>query len=103
MKYIESYWAEELPNGVIHLLINCRQREIYFHAFADDWFLVCGTEEEYDNMEKDCTLRTEQFIPNNKDVIYIRSYMKEKDQLSFFWIPFERGKRSKNIILQSKK
>lgn len=101
MKYIKSYWAEELPNGVIHMLINCTQREIYFHTFTDEWFLICGTEEEYDNMEENCYLKTDKFIPDNKDVIYLRSSMKEKDQISFFWIPFLRGKRSKNIILES--
>jgi len=103
MKYVESYWAEELPNRVIHLLINCTQREIYFHAFRDNEFLVCGTQEEYDNMEQDCYLKTEKFLPENKDVIYIMSSMKEKDQLSFFWIPFDRTfKRKKKILIQSK-
>ena len=37
-KYVESYWAEELPNGVIHLLINCTQKEIYYHAYTDTSF-----------------------------------------------------------------
>lgn len=103
MKYVESYWAEELPNGVIHLLINCTQREIYFHAYTDERFLICGTKKEYNNIDKSCHLKTEKFIPDNKDVSYVRSSMKEKDQISFFWIPFERGKRSKNVILNSKK
>lgn len=97
MKYVESYWAEELPNGVIHLLINCSQREIYFHSFTANWFLICGTQEEYDNMNKDCYLNIEEkFVPDNKDVTYVMSSMKEKDQISFYWIPFERGKRNKN-------
>lgn len=100
MKYVESYWAEELPNGVIHLLINCTQREIYFHSFTTEWFLVCGTQEEYDNMEQDCYFKTEKFVPDNKDVIYVMSSMKEKDQLSFFWIPFDRKfKRKKKILI----
>lgn len=29
-KYVTNYWVEELPNGVIHLLINCTQKEIYY-------------------------------------------------------------------------
>lgn len=103
MKYVESYWVEELPNGVIHLLINCSQREIYFHSFTAEWFLICGTQEEYDNMEQDCYLRTDKFLPDNKDVIYIMSSMKEKDQLSFFWIPFDRGKfKNRKILISSK-
>lgn len=101
MKYIESYWVEELPNGVIHLLINCTQREIYFHAFNDNMFIIAGTEKEYENWGSgDLVLTTDEFIKNKKNVIYVMSSAKEKDQLSFYWIPFERGvKREKKILL----
>jgi len=103
MKYVESYWAEELPNGVIHLLINCTQREIYYHAFMDNEFLIAGTKKEYDKWTSEFILKTEKFLPNNKDVIYNMSSMKEKDQLSFFWIPFERGKfKNRKILISSK-
>lgn len=100
MKYVESYWAEELPNGVIHLLINCTQREIYYHAFSDTTFLIAGTEEEYEDWSgNNVTLTIDDFLPQNKDIIYIRTSVKEKDQLSFYWIPFERGKRKNRKIL----
>jgi len=106
MKYVENYWVEELPNGVIHLLVNCTQREIYFHAYNDISFLITGSELEYENGgwgDSECILELDPFIPENKDVIYIRSTMKEKDQLNFFWIPFERrGKRDRKILLESK-
>lgn len=100
MKYVESYWVEELPNGVIHLLINCTQKEIYYHSFSANWFVIAGTEEEYDNWkENDVILNTESFLPQNKDITYIMTFSKEKDQLSFYWIPFERGKRKDRKIL----
>lgn len=105
MKYIESYWAEELPNGVIHLLINCSQREIYFHAYSDISFLIAGSEEEYENGgwgDSECILELDPFVPENKNITYIRSGMKEKDQISFFWIPFDRKQRNNKTLIQSK-
>lgn len=45
--------------------------------------------------------KTEYF--KNKEVIYIMSSMKEKDQVSFFWIPFERKyRRNSKILINSK-
>ena len=65
-------------------------------------FLICGTEEEYDSEgwgSKTCSLELNKFLPENKDVNYIMSSTKEKDQISFYWIPFERGKRKERKIL----
>lgn len=101
MRYVESYWAEELPNGVIHLLINCSQREIHYHAFSDTTYLIAGTEEEYENWSGDnLILSIDDFLPKNKDVTYIMTSMKEKEQLSFYWIPYEKDfrKKSKELL-----
>lgn len=103
-KYVESYWAEELPNGVIHLLINCSQREIYYHSFMNNQFLIAGTQEEYDNWTKDLILNMDEFIPDIDDGLYIQSSTKEKDQISFYWIPFYyKDRKNKKILIESKK
>lgn len=104
-KYVESYWAEELPNGVIHLLINCTQREIYYHSFMDNQFLIAGTQEEYDNWTNDVILNTEKFLPEIDKGLYLQTSMKEKDQISFYWIPryFEDRKKRKILIESNKK
>ncbi len=90
MKYVENYWVEELPNGVIHLLINCTQREIYFHNYSDYGFVICGSEEEYDDWGKDCLLKTKSFLPILEEGIYLVSSHKEKDQISYYYIPHMR-------------
>lgn len=99
MKYIESYWVEKLPNGVIHLLINTTQREIYFHSFSDEQFLIAGTKEECDNWDESVLLNTEKFLPNTPDTTYVLSQMKEKDQVSFYWIPYNKETRKESIEL----
>lgn len=90
-KYVKNYWVEELPNGVIHLLINLTQREVYHHRFFDNLFLIAGTEKEFEEHSAECILNTEDFLPKNNDVfMYIKSSMHEKDQLSYYYIPYKK-------------
>jgi len=104
-KYCESYWAELLPSGVIHLLINCSQREIYFHTFSDTQFIIAGSEEEYDNWgDNDVILNVEKFLPKIEGGIYIRASMKEKTQISFYFIPHYRtDRKNSKELLNSRK
>ncbi len=103
-KYVESYWVQEIPNGVIQLVINCTQREIYFHQFGDYEFLIAGTEDEYENWDRSVVLSiSNSFLPKI-DGLYLNASMKNKEQLYFFYIPHLRGwNRDKNIILDSDK
>ena len=89
-KYIESYWVEELPNGVIHLLINCTQKEIYFHAYSEHTFLICGTEEEFEDFNLDLVFDVPEMIDFTKDTLYIQTTTKNKEQLSFYYIPYQK-------------
>lgn len=89
-KYIESCWVEELPNGVIHLLINCTQREIYYHSMNDTMYLIAGTEEEFHRGDTEFVFELPKFLPEDKAWLYIQTHMKEKEQISFYWIPYEK-------------
>jgi hypothetical protein len=89
-KIVENYWIEELPNGVIHLLINCTQREIYYHAFNDTEFLITPTLEEYDNYTNSDIFKPELTIPRENGVIWIQAEQKNKEQLSFYYIPYKK-------------
>lgn len=99
MKYVDNWWIELLPNGVYHLLINCTQKEIYYHSFNKFSFLISGTEEEYANWNEDVILNIEEFLPKIDMGVYVMTDTKNKSQVSFYYIPHSIGKR--NIILQS--
>lgn len=102
-KYVENWWVEELPNGVMHLLINCTQREIYFHASSDYEFLIAGTEEEYYNFESDCVLSVSSFLPAEKAWMWLQTSMKNKDQLSYYYIPYQREwTKNRKVMAKSK-
>lgn len=104
-KYVESYWIEELPNGVIHLLINLTQREIYYHQPSENCYLIAGTQKEYDDFDGDCVLSIEDFLPHIGYGHYIPTSIHEKDQLSFYFIPHKREwiKTRKDRMLLDKK
>jgi hypothetical protein len=98
--YVESYYVIELPNGVINLIINCNQKEIYYHDFNDNEYLITGTEDEYENYDSKCILKIDTFLDRTKAFMYIRSHMKEKDQINFYFIPYQKEwfQKHKNII-----
>ena len=102
-KYINEYWVQELPNGVILLVINLIGRECLYHRFNDNMYLICETQEEYDNWSEDLIFRPDDFLPKNPDVLlYMKSSAIEKDQLTFTFSPYykEWSKQSKKYIIE---
>ena len=97
-KYVDSYWVEELPSGVIKMVINCSQREIWYHMMTDYSFIIAGSESEFDNWDSSVILEVESFLPE-VDGIYYKTSMKEKDQLYFFYIPYLYGWRKASKYL----
>lgn len=102
-KYVENYWVQELPNGVIKLVINCSQREVYYHQYSDYEFTIAGTEDEFDGLtDESFSFSVSAFLPEI-DGMYLQASMKEKDQLYFFYIPHLKGwHKNKKILLESK-
>ena len=96
-KYVESYWAEELPNGVIHLLINITERWLQHHAYSNRHFLISKS---LDDWQDDEILNIEEFVPELDGGIYIKTSVVEKDQISFYFIPryFNDRKNNKELL-----
>jgi len=85
---VESYWIEELPNGVIHLLINVKERGIYCHQFNDNEYLIL--EDYSEDYTKDDILTIPDFLDKTKAFMYISSSYIEKDQINYYFIPHQR-------------
>ena len=100
-RYVESYWAEELPNGVIHLLINCTQRWLVYRAYSDTQFLITESDEDWEN---DDLLNVRKFLPEIERGMYMRTSMQEKEQISFYFIPYKFDeRRNRKELLNSRK
>ena len=97
MKHVESWWVEELPNGVFHLLINTTERWMYFERMLDTHYRISKNEKE--DFED---LIIPEFLPKEKNKRYIPCELQNKDQISFYWIPYDRDSiKTRKIILKS--
>lgn len=95
MKIVESWWVEELPNGVFYLSINTSERWMSYEEFSNYKIRIYSEEGFFD-------LELEEFLPKI-DGLYIRTSMQNKDQISIYYIPYEREFiKNKKIILSSK-
>lgn len=100
MKNVESYWVEYCDSGIIHLLFNTKERWMYFHQYSDHSYKIggmIGDNEDYNTWKE---LMCE--IPNDKLVfaeekIYISTVIQNKDQISFYFIPFDLIKSSRTL------
>ena len=78
MKKITNWVVDLLPNGVYTLTVNTSERWVEYNMYNDTWFLI-------DNEE----LKIPSFLPGNR-TFWLRSSSQNKDQIFFYWIPFER-------------
>lgn len=105
-KYVKSYSVSRLECGVIVLYFSCNQKELYFHRYHNENYLICGSEEEFEESGwgDEFMISIPNFIDNIKkeeDVfMYLVSSMHEDDSITFFFIPYKRDylKTKKEII-----
>ena len=88
-----------LPNGIFHLLINTKDKWMDFYAYNDTEFLIGEDVEDIEEL-KLRMLYIPKFLPKN--IRFIQTEMQDKDQISFYWIPYTKDYiKNRNIILSS--
>ena len=92
MEYVENYWIEYCDSGIIHLLFNTTERWIDFHCMNNHTYRIGPDTSESEDFE---VYRKRLIdIPKDKLVFesskfYVTSVSQNKDQLSFYFIPFD--------------
>lgn len=71
---VENYIVFKYPSGIIHLMFNTKDRWLPYHSYNDNLYKI-GEEE----------IEVELEIPS----YYLRTVIQNKEQLSFYFIPFE--------------
>lgn len=107
-KYVTDWWLELLPNGVYHLLMNTTERGLQYRNFSQDGdlqgFIVCQDEdtEDLNDIVQEVPL---EFLNKRDKITYLEAASHNKDQISFFFIPYKHEwiRRPDKIILQSDK
>lgn len=98
MKLIENYFIKKNKSGIISLLINTIDKWQPFHEYSKGSYII-----GYENNLEYLTINIElfQFEPNVK---YLTTICQNKDQISFYYIPYELilDKNNSAIIYSSK-
>ena len=95
-KYIENHWIQEFECGIFLLMFNTHQRWISYHRYNDtDYIFGEDSEEETTEQLKERYYRVEEFLP--KEESYLPTVIQNKDQISFYFIPFGLLSREKRI------
>ena len=83
MKEIQSYWIKKYESGIVHLLINTVHKGCYYHRYNDTWYVVSWNGE----IEEELKITKEE-LGLEENIMYICTELQEKDQISFYYIPF---------------
>lgn len=82
---IDSYWIAKHENDMIHLLFNTKLRWVACHQVNDEMY-----EFNWENLNGEVCeeiFELEEFLPEN--VMYVHTSQTEKDQISFYFLPFK--------------
>jgi hypothetical protein len=100
MKYVENYFVEYYESGIILLLFNTKERWLNFHRYMDNLYRIGDPQEENESYES----YKERMVEISIDILeipsgkmFIKTSMQEKDQISFYFIPFELLKETKYV------
>ena len=105
-KHVESWWIQKFNNGIIQLMINTSIRWLGYHEYTQGsyWIGHIGTEDENECKDQDCTLN----IPVEKfefqtGTRYLPLHIQEKDQIMFYYVPYNMISRENGTIIADSK
>ena len=83
-KYITSWGVYKLPNGIYQLIFNTTKKWIQYHRYSATEYLfwIDGKEDVQEIPE---------FLPNVGGISYQIADSQNKDQITFYFIPFRKN------------
>ena len=93
---VESYWVKKYSSGIICLCVNTVNKWIYYHRYNNNEYLFSESSVDEANVEE-YTLKIpieELAIPSR----HLCTDCQEKDQISFYYIPYELLDFTKKVI-----
>ncbi len=79
MKLIQSYHIKSCESGIIQLIINTTERWLAYERISDERYQI-NNENNTDVLEIK--------LPLTEGVRYVATSMQEKDQIIFYYIPY---------------
>ena len=87
--HIESYFVFKYDSGIYMVMFNTKERRIYYHKAADNVYMFAN---KFDKKEDDYVdyeiVEMKEFLPNSGSN-FLRAHSQCKDQIYFYFIPFD--------------
>lgn len=83
-KYVDDYFVEKYDSGIYMICFNTHKRNQYCFATSDDVYLFSDDDNEHVDL---CSITVDTFLPQDK--LFVTTKNVCKDQISFYYIPFE--------------
>lgn len=85
-KYVSSWLVQLLPNGVYQLTFNTTVKWVDYHRLNNRLYGFNLDESE----EKESLIQEiPEFLPKDKNITWMSSHVQNKDQVTFYFIPFK--------------
>lgn len=87
---IESYYINKSEYGIIHLLVNTKDKWVSYNwteGTIANWLTI--VDEETNTYSETLTIPYSEFqFEKEKELLYLRLEQQNKDQINFYWIPY---------------
>lgn len=83
--FVDSYYYFKYKSGIIHLMINTKNRWVNYHRYNDNEIGIgdgVGTGDGHDEFILEIP---DLEIPSH----HLPTEIQEKDQINFYWIPYD--------------
>jgi hypothetical protein len=98
-KYVESFFIQKFASGIYLLLINTTERWMYYHRFSTNTYQI-GGDELGDWLKEDLLMEVpEGILPDTHHMVTVSQ---EKDQISFYFIPYNLVWKDSETIYNSR-
>ncbi len=93
-KYVSSWSVTLTPDGIYQLTFNTTKKWLNYHRYNDTTYIFGHNENDFADEEaafadwNDCQQEIPSFLPEIKDGLYLNSSSQNKEQITFFFIPY---------------
>ena len=100
-KYVENYFIEEYECGMFSITFNLTERWLEYHLYNYHQFIFGSDVENETQEEWEARIQeVEDFVPKGKS--YLPTVIQNKDQIQWYFIPYDLISRDKRIKQKEK-
>ena len=89
-KYVSSWFVNKLPNGIYQLIFNTTEKWLGYHRYNNTEYQI-GYGDFEEEEESNTIQQIPPFLPEVEGIDYQIADSQNKDQITFYFIPFRKN------------